>query len=100
MAGEVIYILYSYVFGLYTVLLTSMAAEKNHRCHQKDRFCLFIMFKSICLKSVYYGPKSKAIIAHNWCDVPGLYFVSSHMCLLSTYFEDGSMLESVGIDSR
>ena len=57
-------------------------------------FCLFITFKSICLKSVHSGPKYKAIILHDWCDVLGLYFASSSMWLLSTYFEEGSMLES------
>ena len=45
MEGEVIYIFYSYVFGLYVVLLTSIKAEKNHRCHQKDSFCLFYYVK-------------------------------------------------------
>ena len=45
-------------------------------------------------KSVHYGPKSKAVILHDWCDVLGLYFASSRMWRLSTYFEEGSMLES------
>ena len=98
MEGEVIYILYSYVFSLYTVLLTSMKAEHNHRCHQKERFCLFITFKSICLKYVHSGTKSKDIILHDWCDVLGLYFASYRMWKLSTYFEDGRMLEFVGIN--
>ena len=42
MVGEFIYIFYSYVFGSYTVLLISMTAEHDHRCHQKDIFCLFM----------------------------------------------------------
>ena len=100
MEEEVSYTFFSYEFGLYTVLLTSMTAEHNHRCHQNDGFCLFILFKSICLKPVHSGPKSKAIILHDLCDVIGLYFASSCMCQLSTYFEDGRMLESVGINSR
>ena len=79
MTVEVIYIFYSYVFGSYTVLLTSMMAEHNHRCNQKDIFCLFITFKSIHLKAVHSGPKSKAIISHDWCDILGLYFGSSFM---------------------
>ena len=43
MAREVIYIFYSYVFSLYTVLLTSMTAENNCRYHKNESFCLFIM---------------------------------------------------------
>ena len=99
MGGEVIYIVYKYLFGLYTVLLTSMTVEHNHRCHQNNSFCLFIAFISICPKYVHYGPKSKAIILHDWCDVLGIYFASSCMWQFSTYFEDGKMLESVGINS-
>ena len=98
MEGEVIYIVYSYSFGLYSVLLTSITAKHNHRCHQKDSFCLFITFKSICLKSVHSEPKYKAIILHYQCDVLGLYFVSSRMWRLSTYFEDRRMLEYDGIN--
>ena len=94
MAGEVIFILYSYLFGLYTVLLTSVQTEHNHMCHQNDIVCLFIAFISTCLKYVHYGPKSKAIILHDWCDVLGIYFASSCMRQFSTYFEDGRMLES------
>ena len=99
MAGEVFYILYSYVFGLYVVSLTSMMAEHNHGYHQKDSF-YFITFKSIYIKSVRSGPKSKDIISHNWCDVIGLYFASSCMWKFPTYFEDGRMLEYVGINSK
>ena len=58
-----------------------------------------ITLKSICLKSVHSGPKSKAVILHDWYDVLGLYFASSHMWRLSAYFEYGRMLESVGIKS-
>ena len=97
MAVEVIYIFYSYVFGLYNFLLKFMMAEHNHGCHQKYSFCLFITFKSTYLKSVHYGPKSKAIISHDWCEVLGLYFVSSCMWQSYTYFEDSSMLVSIGI---
>ena len=92
MAVEFIYILHIYVFDLYTVLLTPMTADHNQGCHKKDSFCLFITFKSIYLKSVHYGPKSKAIILNDWCDVIRLYFASSRMWLLSTYFEDRRML--------
>ena len=79
MDREVIYILYIYVFGLYTVLLISITSDQNHRCHQKDSFSLFIMFKSLYLKSVHSGQKYKAIILHNWCDVLELYFAYSPM---------------------
>ena len=41
MEREVIYIFYSYVFGIYVVLLAYMTAEHNNWCHQRDRFCLF-----------------------------------------------------------
>ena len=98
--GGVIYIFCSFVCDLYTVLLTSMTAEHNHRCYQKDRFCLFISFKSRCLKSVHSGQKSKAIILHDRCDWLGLNFASSCVWLLPTYFEDRKMLEHVGINSR
>ena len=50
-----------------------------------------ITFKYIYLKSVHSGLKSKAIMSHNWCNILGLYFASSCMCLFSTYFEDGRM---------
>ena len=45
MAGEVVYIIYSYVFGLYIFSLTAMTADHDHRCHKKDSFCLFYYFK-------------------------------------------------------
>ena len=86
MAGEVIYIFCRYAFGLHTVLLTSMTAEHNHRCHQKYSFYLWITLKSICLKSVHSGTKSKAIVLHNWCDVLRIYFASYRMWQFSTYF--------------
>ena len=60
----------------------------------------FITLKSIYLKYVHSGPKSKAIISHDWCDVLGLYFASSRMWRFSTYFEDSRMLYSVGINPR
>ena len=44
--GEVIYIFYSYVFGLYLFSLTTMTAEHNHGCNQKDRFILFYYVQS------------------------------------------------------
>ena len=100
MVVEVIYIIYNYVYGLYTVLLTFMTAEHNHRCHQKNIFCLFITFKSKCLKYVHSGPKSNAIILHDWCDVLELYFGSSHLWLFSTYLEDRRMQKHVGINYR
>ena len=37
-------------------------------------FVYFITFKSIYLKSVHFGPKSKTIISHDWCDILRLYF--------------------------
>ena len=73
MEGEVIYIFCSYVYGLYTLVFTSMMGDHNNSCHQKYSFCLFILLKSICLEYVHYGPKSKAIILHDWCDILGLY---------------------------
>ena len=91
MAGEVIYIFYSYDFGLYSVLLKSMTAEHNHGCHQEDIFCLFITLKSICLKSLHSGTKSKAVISHNWYDVLGLYLAFYCMWQFSTYFKHGRM---------
>ena len=57
------------------------------------------MYKLICLKSVHYGLKSKAVILQDWCDILRLYFASSRMWRLSTYFEDGGMLESFGVNS-
>ena len=50
-------------------------------------------------QSVHSGPKFKAVILNDWYDVLGLHFASSRMWQLSTYFEEGSMLESVGINS-
>ena len=41
MVGEVIYIFYSYSFGLYFVSLTAMTIDHNHGCHQKDTFWVF-----------------------------------------------------------
>ena len=55
------------------------------------------MFKSIDLKCVHYGPKFKAAISHYLCYIIGLNFASSCMWKFSAYFEDGRMLESVGI---
>ena len=98
MTGEVIYIFYSYSFGLYVVSLTSMTPEHNIGVVKRKDFVYFITLKSIYLKSVHSGPKSKAIISHDWCGLLGLYFASSCMWRLSTYFEDGRMLESVGIN--
>ena len=60
---------------------------------------IFITFKYIYLKYVHYGPKPKAIISHDWCDVLGLYFSSYGMWKFSTYFEDKKNLESAGINS-
>ena len=39
MVEEVIYVFYSYVFGLYVVSLTSITVEHNYGCHQKDSLC-------------------------------------------------------------
>ena len=41
MAGEVIYIFYSYLFGLYGVSLTAMIYEHDRKCYRKDSFILF-----------------------------------------------------------
>ena len=41
MVEEVIYILYSYVFGLYIVSLIAMTSKHNHGWHQDKIFCLF-----------------------------------------------------------
>ena len=99
MSGEVIYIIYSYVFGLYLFLLAPMTSDHNHGCHRKYSFCLFITSKSIHLKYVNYGPNFKASIYHDMCYILGLNFVSYRMWNFSTYFEDGRVLESVGIIS-
>ena len=56
--------------------------------------------ESIHLKSVHSGPKSKANISHDLCYVIGLYFASSCMRKLSTYFEYEKVLEYIGIISR
>ena len=37
-------------------------------------------------QSVHSGPKSKAVILHDWYDLLGLYFASSRMWRLPTYF--------------
>ena len=97
MAGEVIYLLQLCIW-LIKYLSTSTTAEHNHQCHQKDSFCLFITLKFICLKYVHSRLKSKAIISHNWCNALGLYFASSRIWRLSTYFEDRMMLEYFGIN--
>ena len=41
MAGEVVYIFYSYLFGLYVVSLKAMTVNPIQVCNQKDRFYLF-----------------------------------------------------------
>ena len=61
---------------------------------------LLFIFTYKSIKSVRSGPKSKSIILHDWCDLLGLYFASSRMWRFSTYFEEGNMWESVGINSR
>ena len=66
---------------------------------KRTAFVSFITLKSIYLKSIHHVPKSKAIISHDWCDVIGLYFTSSSLRLFSTYFEDGEILGSIGINS-
>ena len=97
---KVIYIFYSYVFGLYFVSLAAITANHNHGCNQKYIFCLFITFIAIYIKYVHYGSKSKAIISHDWYYIIGSYFTTSCMWRFPTYFKDGSMLESVVINSR
>ena len=96
MAGEVIYIFYSYLFGLYVfhwqprLMIMIMSVIK-----WTDLF-YFITLKSIYLKYVHSGLKSKATISHDLCYVLGLYFNSSCMWQLSTYFNTGgcwNMLE-------
>ena len=53
MTGEFVYIFYSYVFGLYNVLLTSMTAKHNHKCHKMTAFVYFyyvqIHISQICI---------------------------------------------------
>ena len=39
-------------------------------------FIYFITFKSIFLKSVHSGSKTKTISSHHWRDIIGLYFIS------------------------
>ena len=43
MMGEVIYIIYSYAFALYSVSMTTMTSRKNHGCHWKNICCLFYL---------------------------------------------------------
>ena len=64
---------------------------------KRTAFVYFVMFKFIYLKSGHYGTKSKAIVSHAWSAVLGLYFTSSGIWQFSIYFEEGRMLESVGI---
>ena len=75
MAGEVVYIFYSYIFGLYFVSLAYMTTEHNYRFHKREIFILSYTFESIYLKSVHYGTKFKANISHGMCYVLRLYFV-------------------------
>ena len=65
---------------------------------KRTAFVYFITFKFIYLKSGSSGTKSKAIISHDWCAVLGLYFTSSGIWQFFTDFEEGRMLESVGIN--
>ena len=44
MVGEVIYIFYSYAFGLYFGSLTSMATEHDKGCYKKYSVCLICYF--------------------------------------------------------
>ena len=72
-----LYLLQLCIWLIFTMSLTSINAKHNHQFYQKYRFCLFIIFIYICLKSVHYRPKSKAIISHYLCDLLGLYFAYS-----------------------
>ena len=99
MAGE-----FMSTFFLHTIIwLMShiLSADNSPGCLWKvDTYAfLFITFRSICLKSAHSGPKYRAEILHDWCDVLGLHSASSNMWWLSTYFEEVSMLESFGINS-
>ena len=67
---------------------------------KRQAFVCFITFKSIYLKSIHSGPKSKVTISHDWCDGIGLKFSSFCMCRFSTYFEERGVLESTIIVSR
>ena len=59
---------------------------------------LFILFRpNPYLKFVHSGPKFKAAISHDMCYILGFYFDSSRMWKFSTYFEEGEVLEYVGI---
>ena len=94
MAVEVIYIFYSYIFGLYFVSLADMTNKNNHIFHQKYGFYLFYhVWIHIYIKCIHSGPEFKATISHKLCCVLGLYFTSSRMWRLYTYFEYGSILE-------
>ena len=66
---EVIYMFYSYVFGLYFVSLTSMTARHNYRCHQKARFCIkrFIVFQTVILQRTLNVTGSGAIRRRIYC---------------------------------
>ena len=66
---------------------------------KRQAFVCFITFKSIYLKSIHSGPKSKVTISHDWCDGIGLKFFSFCMCRFSTYFEERGVLESTIIVS-
>ena len=66
---------------------------------KRTYFVHLIASESIYLKSVHSGPTLKATISHDLCYIFGLYFASFRMWRFYNYFEDGRMLESVGIIS-
>ena len=66
---------------------------------KRTYYVYFITLESIYIKSIHSGPELKSTISHDLCCVLGLYFDSSHMWKFTTYFEDGRILEYVGIIS-
>ena len=61
-----LYISYGYLYFAYVLFLYGF--------HQKDIFFCFIMFSSIYIKSINYGPKLKGTILNNLCYIIILYF--------------------------
>ena len=71
MVGEVLYILYSCVFGLYIFSLTAMNTDQYHRCHQNNSFCLF-----------YYIWIHIFKICTFWTKIQGCHLTRSVLCNL------------------
>ena len=85
MAGEAIYILYSYVFGLNFISLETMTSEQDHWCHQKEIFCLFyyvqIHISQICtLCTKIQGYHLTQYLLHTWIIFRFFFYVEiSHL---------------------